>query len=41
VSGKDHGTATESHTKVSSVLYYPVRHPNWVGTGIKIGDGLG
>jgi hypothetical protein len=41
VSGTEHGTATEYHTKVSSVLYNPVGHPNWVGAVIKIGDGHG
>jgi len=29
-----------SHTHVPSVLYYPVGHPDWGGTGIGIGDGL-
>ena len=30
-----------SHTHVPSVLYCPVGHPDWGGTGIGIGDGLG
>lgn len=30
-----------SHTHVPSVLYCPVGHPDWRGTGIGIGDGLG
>jgi len=30
-----------SHTQVPSVLYCPVGHPDWGGTGIGIGDGLG
>jgi hypothetical protein len=29
-----------SHTQVPSVLYCPVGHPDWGGTGIGIGDGL-
>jgi len=30
-----------SHTQFPSVLYCPVGHPDWGGTGIGIGDGLG
>jgi hypothetical protein len=29
-----------SHTHVPSILFCPVGHPDWGGTGIEIGDGI-